>query len=213
MRSRAEFFGDEVVALEVLVCSFGEVGGTFSPETECLPVDAHELERARRGSGSERPLAVERKVAHLQRREPRRRGGGQRQGEQKRDEKATGHDLLYEPRRCRASGGGTSRLTPPGADRITTAIFQVLVNYIHFGMPLPDAVAHARAHVEQVDDDFRVAIEPGLPRERITLPQRPFDQPSMYFGGAAAATWSPESGFEVAGDPRRKGGTAIVATG
>jgi gamma-glutamyltranspeptidase/glutathione hydrolase len=116
------------------------------------------------------------------------------------------------PTVARRSDGKVMAIGSPGADRITTAIFQVLVNYIHFGMPLADAVAHARAHVEQVDDGFRVAIEPGLPRERITLPQRQFDSPSMYFGGAAAASWSPESGFEVAGDPRRQGGTAIVAT-
>ena len=51
-----------------------------------LPVDADELEWARRARDGQRPLAVERKVAHLQRREPRRSGGGQRQCEQKGDE-------------------------------------------------------------------------------------------------------------------------------
>jgi len=30
---------------------------------------------------------------------------------------------------------------------------------------------------------------------------------SMYFGGAGAVTWSIETGFEVAADPRRAGGT------
>ena len=76
-----------------------------------------------------------------------------------------------------------------------------------------EAVAHARAHVEQVDGGYRVAVEPGLPSGLIELPQRPFDHLSMYFGGVAAATWSPASGFEVAGDPRRSGGTSIVPSG
>ena len=56
-----------------------------------LPVDADELERARRGHGRKRAVAVERKLANLQRREPRRSGGGQRQGEQKDEEKSPGH--------------------------------------------------------------------------------------------------------------------------
>lgn len=98
----------------------------------------------------------------------------------------------------------------PGADRITTAILQVLVSYIHFDMTLAEAVAHPRLHVERVGEDYRAAIEPGLPTEQVGLPLRPFDARSMFFGGVAAASWSPESGFNVAGDPRRQGGTAIV---
>lgn len=98
----------------------------------------------------------------------------------------------------------------PGADRITTAIFQFLVSYIHFGMPLAEAVAHARLHVEHSADGDRVAVEPGLPTAEIAIEQRHFDAPSMFFGGVGAATWSPDSGFAVAGDPRRQGGTAIV---
>ena len=101
----------------------------------------------------------------------------------------------------------------PGADRITTAIFQALVSYIHFGLPLAEAVAHPRLHVEQTSAGFRAAVEPGLPTGALTLEQRSFDAPSMYFGGVGAATWSPESGFNVAGDPRRQGGTAIVGRG
>jgi gamma-glutamyltranspeptidase/glutathione hydrolase len=101
----------------------------------------------------------------------------------------------------------------PGADRITTAILQVLVNYMHFGMPLADAVAHARAHVESFPEGYRVAHEPGLPMDQVELPQRPFDHLSMFFGGVAAAEWSPSAGFTVAGDPRRSGGTAIVGQG
>jgi gamma-glutamyltranspeptidase/glutathione hydrolase len=97
----------------------------------------------------------------------------------------------------------------PGADRITSAVLQVLVNFIHFGQPLEKAIAEPRAHVERTPDGYVVAHEPGMPMEAVTLPLRPFDQISMYFGGVGAALWDPVTGFSVAGDPRRQGGTAI----
>jgi gamma-glutamyltranspeptidase/glutathione hydrolase len=97
----------------------------------------------------------------------------------------------------------------PGADRITSAILQMLVNFIHFGQPLDEAVAQPRAHVERGADGYLVAHEPGLPMDLVTLPLRPFEHLSMYFGGVGAALWDPETGFSVASDPRRQGGTAI----
>jgi len=95
----------------------------------------------------------------------------------------------------------------PGASRITTATLQVLINHIHLGMPLSEAIAHPRAHVEFEDDQPIAACEPGLPVDAITMPNRNFETLSMYFGGVGAASWSPESGFVVAADPRRTGGT------
>jgi len=95
----------------------------------------------------------------------------------------------------------------PGASRITTATLQVLVNHIHLGMPLSEAIAHPRAHVEFDGDQPTAACEPGLPIDALTMPSRSFDTLSMYFGGVGAAAWSPESGFTVAADPRRTGGT------
>jgi gamma-glutamyltranspeptidase/glutathione hydrolase len=98
----------------------------------------------------------------------------------------------------------------PGADRITSAMLQVFVNYMHFGMSLEQAIAHPRAHVELGDEGYRVAYERGLPVEDVDLPGRMFDDLSMYFGGVGAAEWDPRRGFTVAADPRRTGGTAIV---
>jgi gamma-glutamyltranspeptidase/glutathione hydrolase len=90
-------------------------------------------------------------------------------------------------------------------------MLQVLVNYMHFGMSLEQAIAHPRAHVESGDKGYRVAYERGLPMEDVELPGRMFDELSMYFGGVGAAEWDPARGFTVAADPRRTGGTAIVA--
>ena len=108
------------------------------------------------------------------------------------------------------SGDGVLAAGSPGADRITSAMLHVLVNYMHFGMSLEEAVSHPRAHVEQHEDGYRVACEPGLPMETVELPIRMFDDISMFFGGVGVAEWSPGKGFTVAADPRRKGGTAIV---
>ena len=40
------------------------------------------------------------------------------------------------------SDGSVLAVGSPGADRITTALQQFLINYLQFGMPLEDAIAH-----------------------------------------------------------------------
>jgi gamma-glutamyltranspeptidase/glutathione hydrolase len=114
------------------------------------------------------------------------------------------------PTVARSNDGRVLATGSPGADRITTAILQVLVNYMHLDMPLEQAVAHPRAHVEIGPEGYRVAYEAGLPMEDVQLPLRRFDELSMFFGGASAAEWNRERGFTVAGDPRRQAGTAIA---
>ena len=114
------------------------------------------------------------------------------------------------PTVARSDDGRVLATGSPGADRITTAILQVLVNYMHMGMSLEEAVAHPRAHVEIAPEGYRVACESGLPTEEVELPVRQFEGLSMFFGGAGAAEWDSRRGFTVAGDPRRKAGTAIA---
>ena len=113
------------------------------------------------------------------------------------------------PTVARTEDGRVLSTGSPGADRITTAMLQVLVNHIHFGAPLEEAIAQPRAHVEISAGGYRVAHEPGLPVGEVDLPCRSFDEPSMYFGGVAVAEWGPASGFVIAADPRRQGGTAV----
>lgn len=97
----------------------------------------------------------------------------------------------------------------PGASRITTALTQVLFNYIHLGMSLPDAIAHPRLHVEVFEDLHTMAYEAGLPIEAIqSLVTREFEGLSMYFGGVQAALWSPSEGLSAVADPRRTGKVA-----
>jgi len=94
----------------------------------------------------------------------------------------------------------------PGADRITTALLQVLVNYMMLDMRLSDAIEYPRVHVELGQDDYCVAYESGVPVDQLSCQGRKFDSRSMFFGGVGAAKWSPAHGFTVAADPRRNGG-------
>lgn len=113
------------------------------------------------------------------------------------------------PTVARSREGSVFSIGSPGADRITTAISSVLLNYIHLGMSLSDAVAHPRIHTEHFDGAPRIAHEPGLPVRRVDdmMPRR-FPDLSMYFGGVQAALWDPLAGLFEAADPRRTGGTA-----
>jgi gamma-glutamyltranspeptidase/glutathione hydrolase len=99
----------------------------------------------------------------------------------------------------------------PGADRITTALHQFLINFIQIGLPLADAVAHPRAHLEISDKGLNLAVEPGLALPALDIPVTTYPAIGMYFGGVGAALFDRRSGFEVAADPRREGGTFVSA--
>lgn len=101
----------------------------------------------------------------------------------------------------------------PGADRITTALHQFLINYIQLGHDLAAAVAHPRLHLEIGDAGMNVAVEPGLDLPEIGIPVTKYPDIGMYFGGVVAAVHDAENGFAAAADPRREGGTFIARTG
>ncbi len=105
--------------------------------------------------------------------------------------------------------GAVLSLGSPGADRITSALFQTIVNFVNLDLPLGVAVAHPRIHVERDGETVRAAFESGVPVEAIDLPVREFDGLHMYFGGVGAALFIPGEGFTLAADPRRDGGTGI----
>lgn len=98
----------------------------------------------------------------------------------------------------------------PGADRITTALQQFLLNHLHFGQPMAEACAAPRLHVE-VGDDVSVSVEPGLDVSAAGIPVTEYPQPSMYFGGVAAARREPDGSLAAAADPRRVGGTFVTS--
>ena len=116
------------------------------------------------------------------------------------------------PSIARRDDGAVLAIGSPGASRITSAVAEVVFNYLRLGMPLADAIAHPRLHVELFHGTPTVAHEPGIDVEQIpaTLQPRPFDSIAMYFGGAHSAVWDPVHGLEAVADPRRAGGVAYA---
>jgi gamma-glutamyltranspeptidase/glutathione hydrolase len=99
----------------------------------------------------------------------------------------------------------------PGADRITTALQQFLLNYLHLQMPLTDAIAQPRIHVDTSGQFERLMAEPGLDLPPVTIPLHVTSRIGMYFGGVGVARYSVNKGIAVAADPRREGGTVITS--
>ncbi len=113
------------------------------------------------------------------------------------------------PTIARSRRGAVLAIGTPGADRITTALSTVLVNFIHLGMSLSDSIEHARLHTEVLDDGPTVSYEPGIDVSQVSgFELRRFPDLSMYFGGVQAAIWDPLAGFFEFADSRRSGGIA-----
>jgi gamma-glutamyltranspeptidase/glutathione hydrolase len=98
----------------------------------------------------------------------------------------------------------------PGADRITTAMHQFLVNALQADMHLEEAVAIPRLHIDTSGDEVSLAVEEGIALpDDLGLALRRFDGINMYFGGVGAVAYDRETGFEIAADPRREGATCL----
>lgn len=114
---------------------------------------------------------------------------------------------------ARGPGGAMLSLGSPGAERITTALLQVLLNFMRVGHTLEEALAAPRLHVERAAAGWQAAVEPGLPLEGVALPVRPFDALSMFFGGAGAVLRHADGELVAAADPRRQGAALVAPAG
>ena len=100
-----------------------------------------------------------------------------------------------------------------GSNRLRTAILQVLVNIIDYGMPVEAAVQHPRIHHEA----GLLSLEQGLPHTTIntlaeTHPQHKlWPELNLFFGGTHCVMQQGNE-FSGTGDPRR-GGVALVVEG
>lgn len=110
---------------------------------------------------------------------------------------------------CARSGSAVLAMGSPGADRITTALHQFLVNFLQRGLDLGEAVAHPRLHLVIDDASVKVAVEPGLELPDTGVPVIRYEDLSMYFGGVVAALFDEKDGYDVAADPRREGGIYV----
>ncbi len=96
----------------------------------------------------------------------------------------------------RHADGGVLAIGSPGADRITTAIVQVLAGFANGGLDLESAIGHPRVHVHRA----------GRPEEDV----KHEGFASMYFGGVIAAQRAGDGTMNAAADPRREGAVRVV---
>jgi gamma-glutamyltranspeptidase/glutathione hydrolase len=109
----------------------------------------------------------------------------------------------------RETDGAVLAVGSPGSDRIPTALSQVLALFVHGGLDLHSAIAHPRMHA-RVRGEVRLDHEADLVLpDDMGFPTRTMPVHSMYFGGVAAALWTPAVGLLAAGDPRRSGAVAV----
>lgn len=125
------------------------------------------------------------------------------------------------PTVARTADGQVLAVGSPGADRITTALMQVLAQFCLDGAGLEEAIEAPRMHVR-----FDAACEPVVEHEaspaieeaiaRAALPGRDHGELSMYFGGVGTAyrgAVDPAgSGVDLraAGDPRREAAVGVA---
>lgn len=99
-----------------------------------------------------------------------------------------------------------------GSNRIRSAILQVILNLVDFGLDLETAVAAPRLHFEgdllnlepPVGSDVRERLAPHWPEVKV------WSQPSVFFGGAHSVIVDSAGRALGAGDPRRGGATVTV---
>ena len=111
----------------------------------------------------------------------------------------------------RSTDGAVLAIGSPGADRITTALAQVLASYVNGGRTLADAIAAPRMHVRlATDGSVVVEHERDLALPDLSWPTSVHEPAAMFFGGVGAALRTGDGLLEAAGDPRR---AAVVAVG
>ena len=119
------------------------------------------------------------------------------------------------PSAGRSSDGRVMAIGTPGADRITTALMQVLARHCVLGVDIGEAIARTRAHVRVVRGeatrvDFETDPEIEAAVAELGLPGLEHETHAMYFGGVGAATLSPSGVLAAAGDPRREAATGVA---
>jgi len=110
--------------------------------------------------------------------------------------------------------GGRPRLVvgSAGSIRLRAAILQIVVNVVAHGLPVEEAIAEPRVHLEGELLNLEGGIDPAVADE---LEERGYEvvrwnDLNLYFGGASAVAVDSEGKLEAAGDPRRGGAGVVV---
>jgi gamma-glutamyltranspeptidase/glutathione hydrolase len=125
-----------------------------------------------------------------------------------------GHRLtsMMAPSVVLADGGPRLVVGSAGSIRLRAAILQIVVNVVAHDLPLDEAIAAPRIHLEGELLNLEGGIASGVADE---LEERGYDvvrwsARNLYFGGASAVVFRPDGGLEAAGDPRRGGAGVVV---
>lgn len=108
----------------------------------------------------------------------------------------------------RSVDGRILAIGSPGADRITSALAQTLMN-MERGMSPVEAIAAPRVHVD-VGTTVRIAHEPGIDVPALDAELLEYDGLHMYFGGVGLAVEFADGTVEAVTDPRRNGVALVV---
>ena len=119
------------------------------------------------------------------------------------------------PTTARRDDGGVLAIGTPGADRITTALAQVLTHLARHGEDLQTAIARPRMHPRRLEDgSTRIDHEQdpiiAASLEAAGMVRHEHAPRAMYFGGVGAAMLSPRRGLLAAADPRREAATLVT---
>jgi len=119
---------------------------------------------------------------------------------------------MMSPLIARRGDGSLLALGTGGSNRIRSAMVQVLVNLLDFGLDLRGAVEAPRLHLE----GEKLSIEAGYPTRTVRsleagVPHvHEWPASNLFFGGVHTVRLGPRGEFEGAGDPRRDGAVTIA---
>ena len=119
------------------------------------------------------------------------------------------------PTTGRSDDGAVLAAGSPGADRITTALLQVLGPFCLDDARLQEAIDAPRLHLRVEDGRLTVEHEADLPGAAelaagAGLAAREHPVRHMYFGGVGVALRGRDGGLLAAADPRRAAATGVA---
>ncbi len=119
------------------------------------------------------------------------------------------------PTTARREDGAVLAIGTPGADRITTALAQVLTHLARHGEDLQTAVDQPRMHPRRLEDgttriDHEQDAQIAASLDAAGLARHEHPPSSMYFGGVGAALRAPDGVLEAAADARRVAATLVA---
>ena len=119
---------------------------------------------------------------------------------------------MMSPAVVEMADGTRLALGSGGSNRIRSAITQVLLNLLDFGMSPEEAVAAPRIHLE----GEMLSLEPGLSDAALSALESAapkthhWPEKNLFFGGVHTVSVKPGGVFDGAGDPRRGGVVAFA---